>query len=417
MDIKNSEQILSDIKIDMLLSREIFGIALSRMELSIDYNKSDNALAYTDGERIRIYAQWFEVLTYKNLVAIIAHELMHIFLNHLTRRDGRNPIIWNFACDYVVNWELKNNKTNGKIDPIGDLPTNTLYDDKFEGMSAEEIYDYLMENGDKFMKMSDEPFDFSSDNRYEYGDGVYVEDLRKVKIDNHEESEIPDEVQNKIISELSSDLEKAMSKNNCPSCLIRTIPKLKSVNYNWKEILIRYMKTLNNPLSTWRRPSRRGLSIGVYLPGIKKQDGLTIGVGIDTSGSISEETLIDMFNCIYTALGQIKNLKVYMWMFSGIVHEGTFTEITPKTIDKLNDITPESNMSTDIIANVRFVNSKKELKDIDCLILMTDGIDILNDMKYDGNLIWTIVDNESFRNPQGCRKGKVIYLPRHRFYY
>ncbi|MCC6652344.1 MAG: peptidase, partial [Candidatus Eisenbacteria bacterium] len=34
---------------------------------------------------------------------VIAHELLHVGLRHMTRRLGRDPYLWNVACDYVIN--------------------------------------------------------------------------------------------------------------------------------------------------------------------------------------------------------------------------------------------------------------------------------------------------------------------------
>ena len=34
---------------------------------------------------------------------VIAHELLHVGLRHQARRRGRDPYLWNVACDYVIN--------------------------------------------------------------------------------------------------------------------------------------------------------------------------------------------------------------------------------------------------------------------------------------------------------------------------
>src|SRR5450432_2452168 len=34
---------------------------------------------------------------------VIAHELLHVSLRHSTRCRGRDPYLWNVACDYVIN--------------------------------------------------------------------------------------------------------------------------------------------------------------------------------------------------------------------------------------------------------------------------------------------------------------------------
>ncbi len=52
---------------------------------------------------------------------VIAHELLHAGLRHDTRGGGRDPWLWNVACDYVINGWLAEMA-------VGDLPDSALYD-------------------------------------------------------------------------------------------------------------------------------------------------------------------------------------------------------------------------------------------------------------------------------------------------
>jgi predicted metal-dependent peptidase len=52
---------------------------------------------------------------------VIAHELLHAGLRHDTRAGGRDPWLWNVACDYVINGWLTEMG-------VGDLPEGVLYD-------------------------------------------------------------------------------------------------------------------------------------------------------------------------------------------------------------------------------------------------------------------------------------------------
>ena len=68
---------------------------------------------------------------------VFAHELLHAGLNHSSRRRGRDPFLWNVACDFVINgWLIEMG--------IGHPPLlGLLHDIEFQGKSAEEIYDQL----------------------------------------------------------------------------------------------------------------------------------------------------------------------------------------------------------------------------------------------------------------------------------
>ena len=405
MRTEDFDKIVSDLKIDLLLNnnREIFGVIASRIEIKLAEDNSEDSYGYTDGKEIRFYPNMFYNLTYRNVEFIIAHELMHLILDHLTRREDKNPIIWNFACDYVVNYLLHNNISNGRHDPIGEMPEGTLYEEEYANMSAEEIYDLLIENnGNKDIKI------------IKYGDGsLEAKDLRKKKTDNHSGvGEVSKEAEQQFLVEVASDIDKCVGKSNAPSCLTRGLSKLKKVNFNWKPILRRYMNSLIKNGFTWRRPFKKLFAHGVYYPSVNKEQTIKIGCAIDVSGSVSQEQLQELVNMLYTSLYQIVNFEIYVWLFSGIVHKETMVKITPQKKNKLLEIKYVSNGATEIKANIDFVNSTKELNKLDLLIIMTDGYDYLDTMKYDKNLLWCIIDNSSFKNPIGCKKGKIIQIPR-----
>jgi predicted metal-dependent peptidase len=68
---------------------------------------------------------------------VIAHELLHAGLRHDTRGGGRDPWLWNVACDYVINdWLVQMG--------VGEIPDGALYDPELKGLSAEAVYDRVV---------------------------------------------------------------------------------------------------------------------------------------------------------------------------------------------------------------------------------------------------------------------------------
>jgi predicted metal-dependent peptidase len=73
-------------------------------------------------------------------VAVLKHEVLHLVLRHLFRRDDREPRRWNVACDLVVNqlvgspWKLPAGAITLSSFPELALP---------KGASAERYYDLL----------------------------------------------------------------------------------------------------------------------------------------------------------------------------------------------------------------------------------------------------------------------------------
>ncbi|PPK97384.1 putative metal-dependent peptidase [Kineococcus xinjiangensis] len=78
---------------------------------------------------------------------VIAHELLHAGLRHDTRRGGRHPELWNYACDYAVNgWLVEMG--------VGAMPEGCLYDPALKGMSSEEVYDRMARDTRRIRKLA-----------------------------------------------------------------------------------------------------------------------------------------------------------------------------------------------------------------------------------------------------------------------
>ena len=68
---------------------------------------------------------------------VMAHEFLHVGLSHHSRCQGRDPYLWNIACDYVINGWLQEMK-------LGIMPGGALYDEELKGVSAEAVYDRIV---------------------------------------------------------------------------------------------------------------------------------------------------------------------------------------------------------------------------------------------------------------------------------
>lgn len=100
----------------------------------------DIAVAAIDVSIRKIWINPHARLNKDELVFVFAHELLHAGLNHASRRRGRDPELWNVACDFIINdWLIQMQ--------VGTPPDlGMLYDPQFSAMSAEEIYDALAQN-------------------------------------------------------------------------------------------------------------------------------------------------------------------------------------------------------------------------------------------------------------------------------
>jgi predicted metal-dependent peptidase len=115
----------------------VLGIPLlEKLPPAVSYNVQAMA---TDGTCIMYNPEWVILQPLLELVHVIAHEVAHVSFKHMTRRKNRDQKLWNVATDYQVNSYLH------KMG-VGQMPTNCLYEDKYNGMlmTSDAIYNDLV---------------------------------------------------------------------------------------------------------------------------------------------------------------------------------------------------------------------------------------------------------------------------------
>ena len=94
------------------------------------------SLAAVSAEHGEIYVNPHAPLDPAEWRFVLAHEMLHAALRHDLRAAGRDPYLWNVACDYVINGWLV-------AMAVGTVPEGCLHDPQLTGMSAESVYDTL----------------------------------------------------------------------------------------------------------------------------------------------------------------------------------------------------------------------------------------------------------------------------------
>ena len=128
--------------IALYMAEPFFAHVVHGLPRRIDDATQTAAVALTpNGIELRISPGFFASLTKDERVAVIKHEVLHVVLKHLLRSASRDPLLWNLACDVVVNghigkWRL----------PEGAITRNTFPDLRLpvDG-TAEQIYKLLLD--------------------------------------------------------------------------------------------------------------------------------------------------------------------------------------------------------------------------------------------------------------------------------
>ena len=120
-----------------------------------------HARMFTDCKTYIAYCPHF-VATHgdEEIRAVFLHETLHVIAQHNEREGTRDHEVWGKACDLAINPIIKSESRYGKYikfptvdidDGKGGVKTieNVLYEKRFDGMRAEDIYDTLVEEGEK----------------------------------------------------------------------------------------------------------------------------------------------------------------------------------------------------------------------------------------------------------------------------
>jgi predicted metal-dependent peptidase len=116
----------------MILDVPFWGALAAQVKVVLDTSCDT---AWTDGVRVGWSPKFVAKCNQAELIFVWAHEIAHNALGHPWRRGNRDHDLWNQACDYVINGYLK---AAGFT-----LPKDVLYDKRFAGKGAEDVYAVL----------------------------------------------------------------------------------------------------------------------------------------------------------------------------------------------------------------------------------------------------------------------------------
>jgi predicted metal-dependent peptidase len=249
----------------------------------------DISVAAVHAEMKEVYLNPAAGLDEMELRFVIAHELLHVGLRHEVRRQGRDPYLWNVACDYVINAWLVEMKV-GNIPRIG-----LLYDPQLKGESAEAIYDRIVRNIRYYRKLK-------TFRGYDKGDmmGGSAPEWWGTK----DGMSLDDFYRRALAQGLSYHNQEG--RGLLPADLIEEIEALSQPPIPWDVELASWFDRYFPPIEKTRsyaRPSRHQASTPDiprprWVPPPNWNEGRTFGVLLDTSGSMERSILAKALGAI-----------------------------------------------------------------------------------------------------------------------
>ena len=289
-------------------------------------------------------AKFIDSLTDSQLKGVLCHETLHVALLHLLRREKKDPMWWNIACDAVINFMI----LNEGIEKGYELPENNILPDRHTGewkietrdgkviiqcenKTANEVYEQLMRDIPECDCMCHKPKGkkkgkkkggkqagpggpgnccpcqgLSGFDNHTYGD----------KMSEAEKEAVKKDWQGKVADAATA----AKARGDIPGSLKRLLEELLNPKLNWKTILYQFL-TKDIPYNfTMKKPGRRSYATGIYLPTVLKEN-LKIVATIDCSGSISKTEYQSFVGEIYGITNAFEQVDMDILFWDTKVHK------------------------------------------------------------------------------------------------
>lgn len=397
---KTPVELIENAKKFIILDYGFFATLLYRMKTIEEGQNSHITTMATNGEHLYFSPKFVQQCTMGELLFCICHEVMHCAMGHLWRRGNRNPTLWNYATDFVINLIVTEISSAYKMNNKSRLfvrmerPSDCLYNEAYRNMSAEQVYKLLEEKGENACKK-------------EYGD-----------ITNHVKWEDKKENSNSKDKKTQDMWESALTEawtgvKDCGSMsgtLSSYMKNFLNPQKNWKTLLQEFVQEEVNDYS-WLPPDKR-MDGDFFLCDYNdtEENVKDLLFFIDTSGSMSMQEIKVCFSEIQGAVHQFNGkLQGTMFFFDYYVNEkyydiGTYS-------GRFDEIKFCGGGGTSFKCIFDYINSHRDIfTDISGVIVLTDGYcDYPNERDVQGlSVLWLLTNEHANSAPFGKTTRVII---------
>ena len=317
------------------------------------------------------------------LRGLILHENLHKTFQHMflwKHLYEQNHRVANMACDYVINLIIADldRDTHGFVK----LPEGGLLDQQYRGMSSQEVFDKLMENGEGDKGQGDDGGGLD-DHDWTTGDAMSQEEVEQVT------REIDQAIR-----------QGQMMAGKLGGRQARELAELLEPKVDWREQLREFVSSTaaGKDMSTWQRVNRRWLQHDMYMPSTISETLGRIVVAVDTSGSIGGRELQEFLSEVQAiaANTQPERIDLIYWDTEVARHEVYAQDQLDKMIDSTK---PAGGGGTDVTCVPKYMQDN-QIKP-ECVIVLTDGYLGSGWGQWSAPVLWCIAHNKSAKPTTG----------------
>ncbi len=297
----------------------------SRLLLHLKMGVAECETAYTDMENVVFDPEFVKRLTDEELSFVFLHEVLHCVLKHCIRGRGLNNLIYNIACDVVVN-SVALDILGLRTFSVDGNDVMHIAPDGVEGReyTAEDIYEMLMKSSAgelrDFCKNNSIPFDGGS-GKNNPCDCLSEEAVKENTFDSHgewgqiEDAQLLRDTWNHHIKNAA----KACSDGSgLPAGLRRYFDEyVAHTRVDWRQVLHDFI-CHNRSDFDYLVPDRRfdsDIIMPSFLENVYGNSVKNLWFLVDTSGSISDKTIAEVYGEIVSCINQMDNFSGMLSFF------------------------------------------------------------------------------------------------------
>lgn len=350
-----------------------------RLLLRTPFGFAGCGTAYTDMHNIVFDPSFADRISDEEIRFVLLHEIYHIVLLHPLRGRGLLHSVYNVACDIVVNSLILGMMSVPEFSVDG-CPAMHLTPKGDEGRNytAEQVYEMLLKQPGSRSKTPDD------------GKGIDLHSVWSALPES--EKQRLEAVWNNAVREAA---QHAGTGTGIPEGLRRYYEEVLHAQRNdWRQLLHDFIQNRRFDFDL-TRPDKRYQGEFILPSFVENDLGGTVEnlwFLIDTSGSISDESIAEAFEEIRQASEQIDRLSGLLSFFDTTVSE----PVPFESVEELKEIKPVGGRGTSFHAIFRALDDFFP-EDLPCAILIiTDGYAAFPEESAakDIPVIWIIVNSE-----------------------